>query len=318
MWTNYPEIASELKLIEENIKNKVKTKNKLLSAIVNELFDSGGKRIRPAFTVASARFGNYNSERVIAAAGALEILHTATLVHDDIIDKAKLRRGRNTVTEKYGVDMAVYTGDFLFTKAILMLSRDFSIEKLDLVASSIKTICEGEVEQYIDKYNANTTILSYLKRISKKTAVLFSAACGLGAYAAECPEDIAKKLAKFGFNYGMAFQIKDDINDFVSNETAEGKPVGNDLAEGIVTLPAIFAIKNDSRLRDMVAALLEQKENMDRKGLTEAVRLVRELHGIDYTRDVLKKYMQRGLRVLEELPDNNSKIMLADMIRQLE
>lgn len=318
MWNNYPEVASELELVELFIRENTRSRNRLLSEIVEELLCSGGKRLRPAFVIAAARFGNYNRQKAVSVAGALEILHSATLVHDDIIDRAKLRRGRNTVSEKHGIDLAVYTGDFLFTKAVLMLSKDISIEKLDSVASAVKTICEGEVDQYIDKFNIDTSALSYLKRIAKKTAVLFSAACGLGAYTAECTEDVTRKLAKFGLYYGMAFQLRDDINDFVSNEKTEGKPVAKDLQEGVLTLPVILALRKEQKVREAVAAVFGQKAEMTGTDLLQVLQMVKDLKGIDEARLVLKKYTKRAMKILDTLPESSCSQMLRDLTARLE
>ncbi|MCX7711929.1 MAG: polyprenyl synthetase family protein [Clostridia bacterium] len=318
MWNNYPEILSELNLIEEELRIKVLSRNRLLSEIVGELLNAGGKRLRPAFVVIAAKFGNYDSKKVIPVAGALEILHTATLVHDDIIDKAKIRRGKQTISEKYGADLAVYAGDFLFAKSMMMLSRDISLDRLDGAASAIKIICEGEVDQYLDKFNANTSVYSYLKRISRKTAVLFAAACALGANTSECPEDLAKKLSRFGFYYGIAFQIRDDINDFISSEEAQGKPVGKDLREGILTLPAILAAGRDSKVREAVSLVFEKRNQFQLEDIRLAVELVREFKGIEDAGIVLEKYIDRGVKVLETLPPNPYIQLMKDLINSLK
>lgn len=317
MWSKYPEIENELVLVEELIRKSISSRNKLLSQIVNELVQAGGKRLRPAFVLISAKIGRYDRKKALAMAGALEILHTATLVHDDIIDRSQLRRGRVTVSEKYGADMAVYTGDFLFTRAIQMLSKDISIDKLEVVAGSIKTICEGEVDQYQGRFNINTSVIAYLKRIQRKTAILFGAASAVGAQIGECPKSMAIKLGRFGLFYGMAFQIKDDINDFMSSEGSSGKPVEKDLREGVITLPIIYAIQNDSQLRTIVEESLQKGTSITTEDVMEICRLVREYKGVEEARKLQEKYIQKGLKELSALEDSAYKKIFAELIAEL-
>ncbi|MCX7921863.1 MAG: polyprenyl synthetase family protein [Clostridia bacterium] len=317
MWGKYTEIKSELDQVEELIKESITSRNNLLSEIVKELLQAGGKRLRPAFVILSAKFGKYNRKKVLPLAGAFEVLHTATLVHDDVIDCSKMRRGKVTVHEKYGVDMAVYTGDFLFTKAVLMLSKGVPADKLDIVATAIKTICEGEVDQYQGRYNANTTVLAYLKRISRKTAVLFSAACSLGAFTAKCSPGTIRRLAKFGFCYGMAFQLRDDLNDFLCDASKTGKPAGNDIAKGVMTLPAIYALNKNDRFREILDGVMTGKKGASEEELAHVVDLITKNGGIDYTRSVLEAYIERGLRFLEGLPENSYKAAFKELIEGL-
>ena len=273
--------------------------------------------MRPALTVIGASFGSYNREKVVSIAGALEILHTATLVHDDIIDRSALRRGRTTVSEQYGMDLAVYTGDFLFTKAVLMLSKDITVDKLDVVAKSVKTICEGEVDQYQGKFDAGTSVLSYLKRINRKTAVLFGASCGLGAYAGDCGEEMARKLAKFGFYYGMAFQIRDDINDFVSKEDKQGKPVYKDLTEGVITLPAILSLKKNLAVKKSLEEIMGRKGSAGFKEISQLAEMIKESGGVNEAGRLLDKYVERGRKLLEAFPESVYKTMLLNLIGAL-
>lgn len=318
MWGRYPEILDELNLVEDYIKKSVCSRNKLITEITGGLVEAGGKRLRPAFVVLSSKFGNCDGKKVISIAGALEILHTATLVHDDIVDRAKLRRGKATVSEKYGMDMAVYTGDFLFTKAVLALSEGVEASRLDTVAKAVKTICEGEVDQFQSRYDIDITILSYLKRISRKTAVLFGAACNLGAGTAECPPDIVRDLTRFGFCYGMAFQIRDDLNDFLLDEKTSGKPTINDIAKGIVTLPVIYALNRDSKIRSIFRTLAENKEGLSAGDIEIISDLVKNSGGIDASKKMLEKYIERGMKLLERLPDIKYRAILIELITLLK
>lgn len=316
-WDGFPEVANQLEKVELFIKDAIKSRNTLLNKASYELIDSGGKRLRPALVLLSGSFGNYNEEKLIKCAGAIEVLHTATLVHDDIIDKSTLRRGRITVSAEYGVDMAVYTGDFLFTKAILMLAGTLPADKLDVLARGIKTICEGEVDQYISKFTLNTTIFNYLKRIERKTSVLFAASCALGGYCSECDDSTVKKLAKVGGFFGTAFQIKDDINDFKESEKTSGKPVFKDLKEGLVTLPALYAIRNNKAVKGAIEEFFNKGEasELDSDAICS---MIKENRGVRDSYELLLKYTAKAKKVLSTLPDNPSKAVLLSMINSLE
>jgi heptaprenyl diphosphate synthase len=317
LWEENPEIADEMKAVEEFIRRSTMSRNRLLENIAGELVGAGGKRLRPAFVVLSARFGNYDREKVLPFAGAVEILHTATLVHDDIIDRAGTRRGIPTVSQKYGVDMAVYTGDFLFTKALLMLSQNASTDRLDLVGRAVKTICEGEVDQFQERYDINTSILSYLKRINKKTAVLFAASCLLGAQASECSDETSKWLGRFGFCFGMAFQIRDDLLDCLSEDEAAGKPVGSDLPAGVITMPVIYALRSSSRLREIFIKYAGRKGSLSIEDYKLVNELVRDSGGIRASTLMLGKYINRGAEALDRLPENAAGSVLRQQLLAL-
>mgnify|MGYP000282740676 CR=1 FL=1 len=313
----YPEIYEEMKLVENYIRENIKSRNKTLESIVETLILSGGKRLRPLFVINSAKFGKYKREKAIPIAGALEILHTATLVHDDIIDNAKTRRGIVTVSEKYGTDMAIYTGDFLFTKAVIMMSGKVPEDKMETIAKALKTICEGEVDQFLDRFKINTSIISYLKRIFRKTALLFTAACTLGSNSADCKANDIKKLGRFGFYYGMAFQIRDDINDFVLTEKDTGKPIGNDISRGIITLPAIYAMVKSRAVQETVLSFKGRENRINKEEIDKAIDMVIELGGVNDAEKLLAKYIDRGLELLDTFPDSTYKNLFRDLITGL-
>lgn len=319
MWQKYPEIKTELEQVEKIINENSSSRNKLLSSISQELAMSGGKRLRPAMAVLAAKFGVYDSQKVLPVAAAIEILHMATLVHDDVVDRASLRRGKPTVSEKYGIDMAVYTGDFLFTRAVLMLSKQASSDKLDYMAKAVKTICEGEVDQLCERFDTGVSFRSYFKRISKKTAVLFSASCILGADTAGCAPELVRKLGKFGLYYGIAFQIRDDLLDFLSSTEASGKPVGNDMIKGVFTLPVIYALARNSSLKDyFVKPEQEDEYKLDYKDIAEINKLVFEAGGISSSKEMLDVYIERGCRILDALPENRYCEVLRHLIVSLK
>ena len=322
MWEKYPEIHDELKKVEVIIKENIKSRNKLLTEVCRELVLAGGKRLRPAFVIISSKFGEYNGEKATTLAGALEILHTATLVHDDVIDRSKLRRGKETVSERYGIDMAIYTGDFLFTKALMLLTSykgiDLKgIEKPEIAAKAIKMICEGEVDQYQQRFDPGITTFTYLKRICRKTAVLFAAACSMGAWSAGCPEDTVRILGKFGMYYGMAFQIRDDLIDFVSDSKKEGKPVIKDINEGVITLPVIYAISKDYHIRDIIKRISADEISLASRDMKDVLHIVNRSGGIEYSRKMLDKYIARGLKEIRKLPSNKYTDIFSELIQSL-
>jgi heptaprenyl diphosphate synthase len=244
LWSKYPVINEELTAFEEYLETVLVSRSKFLTNASKDAVLSGGKRLRPAFTILAALHGEYDRKRVFPAAASVEILHAATLVHDDIIDNAKTRRGKMTLSEKHNTNLAVYTGDYLLTKSLkLLIKTGLKPEKLDVLARAITLLCEGEVDQYLNKYSVSS-VYNYLKRILGKTGVLFSASLVLGAKTANLSDDIARQFGRFGFSFGAAFQIRDDLLDIFSDSSKEGKPVLNDLKEGVATLPVIMAVRN--------------------------------------------------------------------------
>lgn len=317
MWDKYPEIALELDLVEKYIKKNAYSRNGLLSEIAEDLISSGGKRIRPALVILSSKFGRYDRDTVIPSAGAVEVLHTATLVHDDIIDRAHLRRGRPTVAQKYGNDMAVYTGDYLFSKAMLMLSCNMQKEHLEKIARAVKVICEGEVDQFLDRFKPETSVYSYLKKSCRKTAVLFGAACAIGGGIAECPNQTVRALTKFGISYGMAFQIKDDLNDYVSSAREEGKPVVNDIMKGIITLPLIYAFQKSRALTESIRRAMGHGRDLSAEEAAEIAEMVIGAGGIEASRRLLERYIDKGRGHIESLPESEARTILGDLILRL-
>jgi heptaprenyl diphosphate synthase len=315
MFTEYAELQNEMIRIEDYINKNISSRNKLLSDIVKELVKAGGKRIRPAFLIICSQFGKYNRKKAISAAGAIEILHTATLVHDDIIDRSKFRRGRTTISEKYGSEIAIYAGDFLFTKAVLMLSNGIAAEKLDMVARAVKVICEGEVDQYQGRYNLNISTFSYLKRITRKTAVLFAAACGMGAYLSKCNTNIIKLLTRFGMYYGIAFQIRDDLNDFLLSKESAGKTVGADFINGNITLPVIYS--KSPELNRILSTFMNSEVEPIKENIDEVLKHIKDNKGIEKTKIMLEKYIIKGVKILEGLPENKYRELLRKMIKEL-
>lgn len=313
MWENCSFVKEELAAFEAYIISKYPSGNSFLNNVSKKMIASGGKRLRPALVIVSGMMGNYERAKIFPLAAAIETLHTATLVHDDIIDNAKTRRGQLTVSEKNGINLAVYTGDYLLANSILLMTESgLTAEKLDRVAKAAKMICIGEVNQYLSRYKI-TTINGYLRRVMKKTGILFSASCALGAYAAGCSDEQVNIMSRFGMNLGVAFQIRDDIIDIESDENRAGKPVANDIREGIATLPFLFAAGRSESFRK------KMEDFFGGNGEIKDLMLdVVKTQGINDARRLKERYISKCRELfLRAVPNNDSYCAMEQIINWL-
>lgn len=312
MWDNYPGIKTELAAFEEYLEGRLTKKNDFLREACRSAVMSGGKRYRPAFTIITAMSGVYNRQVVFPAAAAVEVLHAATLVHDDIIDNAKTRRGQPTLSEKHNINLAVYTGDYLLANALgFLVETGLKPDRLDILVHSVNSLCEGEIEQYLGRYEI-AGVVSYLKRVIRKTGILFSASALLGARCANLDDDQSRLYARFGLSFGAAFQIKDDLNDIESNELAEGKPVVNDLKEGIATLPVILAVRNNPGLKSSIDAFFDGRGN-----IREILGRVAASGGIRDAEKLKRKYVDKCRGYLKSLPRSITTDALNGLVDRL-
>jgi heptaprenyl diphosphate synthase len=297
LWSKYPVINEELTAFEEYLETVLVSRSKFLTNASKDAVLSGGKRLRPAFTILAALHGEYDRKRVFPAAASVEILHAATLVHDDIIDNAKTRRGKMTLSEKHNTNLAVYTGDYLLTKSLkLLIKTGLKPEKLDVLARAITLLCEGEVDQYLNKYSVSS-VYNYLKRILGKTGVLFSASLVLGAKTANLSDDIARQFGRFGFSFGAAFQIRDDLLDIFSDSSKEGKPVLNDLKEGVATLPVIMAVRNKPEILKEVNVFFDGHGDINT--ILNSIKLS---GGVKDTEKLKDRYKEKCRQYIEKIP----------------
>lgn len=313
IWNDYKEIKVELEHITKIMKKETKCKDKVIEGSILELIESGGKMLRPAFVVIGSRFGNYNEERVRALGSVLELLHMATLVHDDVIDKSKLRRGHETVQSKYGTEYAVYIGDYLFCVCFKILASHASLATIKMDVKSMSRICMGEIDQLNSRFSEDMSVKSYLSRISGKTAELFSLSLYIGASESGCDKRLAKQLSNIGHNIGMAFQIIDDVLDYVGNDKTIKKSAANDLKQGIFTIPFIYAYKQDKK---MFAKYLSSQEISD-EDIKDILKLVKDNGGIDKAIDLAQKYTDKAFKGIDNLPENEYKYILKDIATML-
>lgn len=313
-WSEYPVIDNEIEAVKRLISKNAKCKDKVIENSIIELLNSGGKMLRPAFTILASKFGDYNEERSRALASVMEMFHMATLVHDDIIDEAKYRRGKETVQSKYGKNYAVYIGDYLFCLCFRILATTSSRERgIDVDTGVMSRICMGEVEQLNSRFKKDVSVKNYLKRTSGKTAELFSLSLYIGAAESGCDKKICRLFWNIGHNIGMAFQIIDDILDYVSTDEALGKQAGKDLLEGVYTLPLILAMEENPRVFKNVL----NEDGYSEEEVDNIISLVKDNGGIDKAMKIAKKYSKKAYRDINKLPDNEYKEILLDVARKL-
>lgn len=307
----YSFLNSDINTIEKKLEETIQADSLLLKQASLHTLQAGGKRIRPVFVLLAGKFGRYDINVMKNVAVALELIHMASLVHDDVIDDADLRRGQPTVKAKWDNKTAMYTGDFIFALSLELMCDINKPLAHKILANTIFEVSVGEIQQIKDKYRFNQNLRDYLRRIKRKTALLISASCQLGAIAADVEESIHKKLYLFGYYVGMAFQITDDILDFTSSEEELGKPAGSDLLQGNVTAPALYAMENE-----MIRFEIEKvHQNMEPVQIQKIITLIKESGAIEKSIALSDMYLDKALAVLEELPANKAKKTLRDIAK---
>jgi octaprenyl-diphosphate synthase len=281
-----------------------------LSELLDYSLKRGGKGIRPALTLLTGKFYNYNLIYLLPMATAVELMHTATLVHDDAIDNSRVRRGRPTINSIWGEDKAVLLGDYLFAKAGEFTATTKNLRVIRLFAQTLQTISSGELSQSFNAFNLEQTWEQYLQRISNKTASLFSLATASGAILSQAPENSVKVLKEYGYNLGIAFQIVDDVLDFIGTEEEMGKPVGSDLAQGTLTLPAMLLLERYPE-ENPVKRLFQSGDKQENIKL--AIELVRNSSIVQECYGVASDYCSKACHDLSLLPDNASRQSLVEL-----
>ncbi|MGO3791773.1 MAG: polyprenyl synthetase family protein, partial [Enterococcus gilvus] len=285
---------------------------------VLDMIHAGGKLLRPAYQLLFAQFGPEQDEKkATALAASIEMLHTATLIHDDIVDDSELRRGLPTIRSTFGNDTAVYAGDYLFICCFKLLSDySTSLRSLQLNSRSMEKILDGELGQMDDRYKLDQTVEEYLENISGKTAELFALSCSVGAFESGNSERFAKKAGMIGQNIGIAFQIMDDLLDYDAASDTLGKPVLEDVRQGVYSLPLIYAINQDN---EELQHLLEKKNQLTAEDALAVQRLVHQLGGTTYAQQLASDYTDQALKDIRKLPDNyfNTKETLERLTRQI-
>lgn len=309
------EIYGDLAYVEKELHRYARSSITILGESSERLVQAGGKRLRPAFVLLSGKFFEYDLQLIGQLAVAIELIHMATLVHDDVIDSAATRRGLPTVRAQWGDPLALQTGDYLFSQALKIIAQYGNQEIVRALAQVSLEMCEGEIEQINNIGNTNLGLRTYLRRIQRKTALLISACCTIGALAGEAPSDLTWHLKKYGYYLGMAFQITDDILDFTGSEKVFGKPVGSDLRQGIITIPVIYALQ-DTLTRPRLKKIIE-KDFKKEDDWEEAFALIEGAGALRASQQLCDRYLQKAkdeLFYLPDLPPRRILVALADFI----
>lgn len=300
----YSDVKSDIAVIEKELELTLNSSSQLLNEASVNLLQAGGKRIRPIFVLLSAKFGHYDIEQVKRIAVPLELIHMASLVHDDVIDDAQLRRGRPTVKAQWSNKVAMYTGDFIFGKALEYVTELENPRIHQILSKTMVEICNGEVIQMEDKFRLDQSLKDYFRRIKRKTALLIESSCELGGIVSGLEERYVRNLKRYGYFVGMSFQIVDDILDFTATDKELGKPAGSDLMQGNITLP-ILLLRDDPEIRPFIDKAIE--ENLQEDERLQMLKLVRNSEAIKEATKISNKYLQKALKEIEYLPNHPVK-----------
>jgi octaprenyl-diphosphate synthase len=313
-------IAAELQAVEERLLEPVEESGHLLSVVAGYSLASGGKRIRPALLLLAARTcGADQPDRLATLASVVEIMHASSLIHDDIVDHSEMRRGRPSAKARWGSDVSVLVGDFLYSRAIQTVVADGDIRILRALADAIVAMTQGEVLQLEFLHDLKISEADYLQIVTNKTAALMSAACRVGALAAEAPPALVEALAAFGLNLGVGFQLVDDALDYCAREERLGKPVGSDFREGKITYPVIHLMRTASVEDRAVLERLPSRVSGGDGDLAPLHALVERYEAVHATMRVVDDYLNRARRDLRAVPDSpacRALHRLVDFVRE--
>ncbi|QJC51869.1 heptaprenyl diphosphate synthase [Paenibacillus albicereus] len=309
----YAKMKGELNGIERQLEAAVADDDSLLGESSLHLLQAGGKRIRPVFVLLAGRFGEYRLEELQRVAVSLELIHSASLVHDDVIDNARTRRGQPTVGAKWDNRIAMYTGDFIYAKALGLMTEAREPELHRILARAMVQMCIGEMEQVRDFFHTEQSVRNYLRRIRRKTALLIAISCEMGAVAAGADRWTSSLLYRFGYNTGMAFQIRDDLLDLLGTEKQIGKPPGSDIRQGNMTLPVLLALQEQDRREPLLHEIRAIRESEGRADTHAAIQLIRGSRGVATAEQMAETFTAKALSALAGLPDLPAKKNLTDI-----
>ncbi len=313
----WPLFGDELAQVNDVIIEMTSMRANPIPQLVEHILASGGKRLRPILTILAAKLCGYSGERHVKMAAAIELLHTATLLHDDVVDESEMRRGKATANDIWGNAPSVLVGDFLLGRAFQLMSRDESPEVIRILADSSAVIAEGEVKQLMEIGNLKISRQRYIEIISSKTAELFAAACEIGAVMGERPDTERQALRQFGLNFGIVFQIIDDALDYSARQEKLGKKIGDDFREGKVTLPVIMAYRaacetGDNQAQIFWHRVMERKQGDD--DLQHAIELMQNNNIVVQTIDIAQQYIAEASSLFNIFPDSDIKSAMQQIL----
>lgn len=308
----YARLKRDLNGIEKDLETNVRSDHAMLSDTSLHLLKAGGKRLRPIFVLLAGQFGKYDMEQLKKIAVPMELIHMASLVHDDVIDDADTRRGQLTVRSKWDNRVAMYTGDYIFAKALGVITQLPDPRIHQVMSHALVEMSIGEMEQIRFFFHSGQRVRDYLLRIKRKTALLIAISCQLGAMAAGADERTCRRLYDYGYYVGMTFQIRDDVLDLCGTEEQIGKPPGSDIKQGNITLPVIFALRDPAINVELMTELERVQAADGQTDVSRFLELIRGSAGLKTAEDIAARYTQKAIHALEDLPNVRAK---DDLIR---
>jgi octaprenyl-diphosphate synthase len=306
-------IGDDLRRLEESIDKLLTTRVSFIREVVHHIIKSGGKRIRPILVILSAKMSGCTDYRHIPYAAIVEFIHTATLLHDDVVDNARTRRGSLTANTLWGNEPSVLVGDFLFSKSFDLMVADRNTEILAVMSKVTTALAEGEIMELLKTSDVETTEDDYYEIIANKTAVLLSAACEVGAILGDVDKVKRNALNKFGYHFGMAFQLTDDVLDYVSKGSKLGKDAGSDLKEGKITLPLIHALKSAGPDERQAIVDAISKPRMTQKDFRKVTSIINRQGGIEYAAQASINHIEKAIAFLNVFPASPYRDALAGL-----
>jgi len=307
----YGPVAEDMILVEDLLESIKQVELPPLKRMLDHALDARGKRLRPALVLLAGNLGDYNLNRLVPLGAAIELLHTASLVHDDVVDGALSRRGRPTTNAVFDNAITVLLGDYMFANAAEMVTRTGSLQVTRLFALALMKMTSGELDQDAAAFDVGKDVQQYLWRIGGKTAALIANATEGGAVLGQCDERTVESLRTYGYSLGMAFQIVDDILDFTGDEELMGKPVGSDLLEGTVTLPGLLFLERYPRDNPIKKFFTARRERHAR--LQDAIGAILASDVIDASMDIARDYIRRANAAIDFLPESDAKECLLEL-----
>ena len=301
-------MKSDLEAMDEILVNRLDSNVDLINQMSQHIINSGGKRIRPLLLLMCARATNYKGDYHHSMAVVIELIHTATLLHDDVVDHSATRRGQETANELWGNAPSVLVGDFLYSRAFEIMVEPNSMQIMKILSKATNQISEGEVLQLLNIKNAKVSESEYFEVIERKTACLFKAACQIAGILSESNQNTIGALGSFGMHLGNAFQIIDDTLDYESDSLVMGKEIGDDLSEGKVTLPMIYALENTKGIEKEI--LSSAIKNADSSNIDNIVDILISVNAFGYSRKIAKNESTKALKFLKAIPNSNYRSAL--------
>jgi octaprenyl-diphosphate synthase len=304
-------VANDFEAVNQLIIRQLHSDVGLVENIGHYLVDAGGKRLRPLLVLLTSNCLSYQGQRHLELAAIIEFIHTATLLHDDVVDVSELRRGRPTANAQWGNAPSVLVGDFLYSRAFQMMVAIGDVRIMGILANTTNTVSEGEVQQLVNAKNPDVDEANYLEVIYKKTGALFEAACETAAVLADASEAEIKAATAFGYHLGIAFQLVDDVLDYQGDSSALGKNIGDDLAEGKPTLPLIYSMQHASAEDARIVEQAIREGGLDK--MQQVVDIVTRCGALEYTSKLALEHARQARVLLQQLPQNTYSAAMAEL-----